>query len=90
MVVADKNNKTFKIIEFAITGYVRIEDKDKEKIEKCEDLPFKVAENLKRESSDYIFTCFLIWCYDQTVQESTKQHYNSKKIVAEDRFIRYD
>ena len=36
--VVDKKRRTCKIIDFAAPGDSRIEEKDKEKIEKCQDL----------------------------------------------------
>ena len=36
--VVDKKGRTCKIIDFAAPGDSRIEEKDKEKIEKCQDL----------------------------------------------------
>ena len=38
MVVADKKERRCKIIDFAIPGYGRIEEKEKDKIEKYQDL----------------------------------------------------
>ena len=38
MVVVDKKRRTCKIIDFAIPGDIRIEEKEKEKIEKYQDL----------------------------------------------------
>ena len=38
LVVVDKKGRTCKIIDFAAPGDSRIEEKDKEKIEKCQDL----------------------------------------------------
>ena len=38
MVVVDKKRRTCKIIDFAVPGDSRIEEKEKEKIEKYQDL----------------------------------------------------
>ena len=38
MVVVDKKRRTCKIIDFAVPGDIRIEEKEKEKIEKYQDL----------------------------------------------------
>ena len=38
LVVTEKKRRTCKIIEFAVPGYSRIEEKEKEKIEKYQDI----------------------------------------------------
>ena len=38
MVVVDKKKRSCKIIDFAVPGDSRIEEKEKDKIEKCQDL----------------------------------------------------
>ena len=38
MVVVDKKDRKCKIIDFAVLGYSRIEDKEKDKTEKYQDL----------------------------------------------------
>ena len=42
LVVVDKKNRTCQIIDFAVPGDSRIEDKEKEKIEKYQDLAREV------------------------------------------------
>ena len=42
LVVVDKKRRTCKIIDFAVTGDIRIEEKEKKKIEKYQDLRRKL------------------------------------------------
>ena len=44
-VAVDKNNKTCKIIDFSVSGGRRIEGKEKEKIEKYQDLGVLIVNN---------------------------------------------
>ena len=54
-VVVDKERRPCKIIDLAVPGYSRIEEKEKEKIEKYQDLIRELTKDLECESEDYIY-----------------------------------
>ena len=54
LVVVDKKKRTCKIIDFAVPGDSRIKEKEKEKVEKYQ--------NLECESEDYTISCELFKC----------------------------
>ena len=58
MIVVDKKRRTCKIIDFAVPGNSRIEEKEKEKIEKYQNL----RRELECESEDYSISCGLFRC----------------------------
>ena len=62
LIVVDKK-RTCKIIDFAIPGDSRIEEKEKEKIEKYLRSKKGVTEDLECESKVYTISCGLFRCY---------------------------
>ena len=63
VVIVDKKTRTCKIIEYAVPGDSRIEDKEKEKIEKYQNLQKRIIEDLECESKDYTISCEFFRCY---------------------------
>ena len=61
-VVADKKRRTYKIIDFSIPGDSKIEEKEKEKREKYEDLR-RELQKIWNVSEDYTIGCELFRCY---------------------------
>ena len=61
LVVVDKKRKTCKMIDFAVPG-VRLEEKEKEKIKKYQDLRRKL-QRIWNASEDYTISCGLFRCY---------------------------
>ena len=55
-VVFYKKRRTCKIIDFAVSGVIRIEEKEKKKIEKYQDLRRKL-QKIWKESEDYTISC---------------------------------
>ena len=65
MVAVDKKRRTFKIIDFAVLGDSGIDEKEKDKIEKYQDLrrELQILEDLEYENDGYTNGCGLFRCY---------------------------
>ena len=63
LVVVDKKERS-EIIDFAVPGDSRIEEKEKDKIEKYQDLKRDLQ---KIWNEDHTISCRLFRCYTQTV-----------------------
>ena len=71
MVLVDKKERSCKIIDFAVPGGSRIEEKERDKIEKYQDLrrELQKIQNVKVKiyHEDRTISCRLFRCYTQTV-----------------------
>ena len=67
LVVVDKKERSCKIIDFAVPGDSRIEEKEKDKIEKYQDLRRELEKIWNVKSKDHTVSCRLFRCYNQTV-----------------------
>ena len=68
MVVVDKEEKICKVIDFAVSGDSRIEEKDRDKIEKYQDLGRELQKIMEWNVKVYhTISCRLFRCYTQTV-----------------------
>ena len=65
-VVFYKKRRTCKIIDFAVPGVIRIEEKEKKKIEKYQDLRRKL-QKIWKESEDYTISCGPFRCYTKAI-----------------------
>ena len=55
----DKKERSCKIIDFAVPGDSRIEEKEKDKIEKYQDMGREFTEDMECESEDHTISCRL-------------------------------
>ena len=63
LIVVDKKRRTSKIVDFAVPGEIRSEEKEKEKIENLSRSKKGLTEDLECESEDYTTSCGLYRCY---------------------------
>ena len=65
LVAVDKKRRTFKIIDFVVLGDSGIDKKEKDKIEKYQDLrrELQILEDLEYENDGYTIGCGLFRCY---------------------------
>ena len=66
LVVFYKKRRTCKVTDFAVPGVIRIEENEKKKIEKYQDLRRKL-QKIWKESQDYTIICGLFRCYTKAV-----------------------
>ena len=67
MVVVDKKERSFKIIDFSVPGDSRIEEKEKDKIEKYQELGREIQKTWNVKVKIIPLVEGYIWCYIQTV-----------------------
>ena len=67
MVVVDKKERSFKIIDFSVPGDSRIEEKEKDKIEKYQELGREIQKIWNVKVKIIPLVVGYIWCYIQTV-----------------------
>ena len=67
LVLVDKKERSCKIIDFAVPEDSRIEEKEKDKIEKYEDSGKELQKMRNVLSEDHTISCRLFSCYTQTV-----------------------
>ena len=67
MVVVDKKERSFKIIDFSVPGDSRIEEKEKDKIEKYQELGREIQKIWNVKVKIIPLVEGYIWCYIQTV-----------------------
>ena len=67
MVVVDKKERSFKIIDFSVPGDSRIEEKEKDKIEKYQELGREIQKIWNVKMKIIPLVVGYIWCYIQTV-----------------------
>ena len=67
MVVVDKKERSFKIIDFSVPGDNRIEEKEKDKIEKYQELGREIQKIWNVKVKIIPVVVGYIWCYIQTV-----------------------
>ena len=67
MVVVDKKERSFKIIDFSVPGDSRIEEKEKDKIEKYQELGREIQKIWNVKVKIIPLVEGYIWCYTQTV-----------------------
>ena len=67
MVVVDKKERSFKIIDFSVPGDSRIEEKEKDKIKKYQELGREIQKIWNVKVKIIPLVEGYIWCYIQTV-----------------------
>ena len=67
MAVVDKKKESCKTIDFAVPGDSRIEENEKDKIEKYQDLGRDLEKIWNVKSKDHTISCRLYRYYTQTV-----------------------
>ena len=67
LVVVDKKERSCKIIDFAVLGDSRVEEKEKDKKEKYQVLRRELQKIWNVKSEDHTIICKLFRCYTQAV-----------------------
>ena len=88
LVVVDKKERSCKIIDIAVPGDSRIEEKEKDETEKISRLGKGVTKEMKCSSEDQTISCRLLRCYIQTIwlYIETDWYYSRNSTSSEDPF----